>query len=384
MMNPRFVMVIAIFLSIFALINYYIGWHTQLFLSHAFHIEHFTFFWICFWLVVFSYVIGRLGSRFLPYWVTSLLKQVGSYWLAVMFFSFILLPFADLAAGVLALLSVPSLRSIPILGSLLILIVLVLMVRGYWNASNPIVRTYEVTLPKGAGELKRLRIAAASDLHLGSVVGNKKLQVLVDRMNALHADLILLPGDIIDDDIKPFIRHNMGAIMKQLRSRLGVYAVLGNHEYMGGHIKEFTEQMSAIGIEVLMDRSVRIADSFYVIGRKDKAVERFGANGRMELDALLAGVDKSLPLIMMDHQPPHRMDQAVAAGIDVMFSGHTHRGQMMPNHLITRRLFELDWGYIQKGTLHAIVSSGFGTWGPPIRTGSRSEIIELVITFEGN
>ncbi|WP_240420546.1 metallophosphoesterase [Paenibacillus periandrae] len=381
-MNPRFAAVITIFLSIFALINYYIGWHVQLFLSYAFDIHNFTIWWICYWLIAFSYIIGRLGSRYLPYSLSSVLKNIGSYWFAVMYFTFVLLPFFDLAALVLWLVSVPLSTIVLILGSLLGLVVLLLMARGLWNARNPIVRTYEMSIPKDGGQLNKLRVAVASDIHLGSVVGNKKLQVLVDQINALNPDLILLPGDIIDDDIKPFIRHNMGAVMKQLRSRLGIYAVLGNHEYIGGHIQEFTEQMSAIGIDVLMDRSVKIADSFYVIGRKDKAAEHGGPNGREELDDLLASVDKTLPLILMDHQP-HRLDKAEAAGVDIMLSGHTHRGQMMPNHLITRRLFELDWGYLKKGNLHAVVSSGFGTWGPPVRIGSRSEVIELIIHFEG-
>ena len=85
----------------------------------------------------------------------------------------------------------------------------------------------------------------------------------------------------------------------------------------------------------------------------------------------------------MDHQP-YQLDIAEAAGADVMLSGHTHRGQIAPNHLFTRRIFELDWGYLRKGNLHAIVSSGFGTWGPPIRLGSQSEIIELTIHFTSN
>jgi predicted MPP superfamily phosphohydrolase len=382
-MKRRFMIIIAICLGLFTLINYYIGWHVQLFLGSVFRVEQFTLFWIFYWLVVFSFIIGRLGSSYMPYWLTSMLKLIGAYWLAIMFFCFVLLPFVDLAAGGLALFSVEPAVSILILGSLLCLLILVLMLRGFWNASNPIIRTYEIVLPKGGGKLNKLRIGIASDLHLGTIVGNRKLQVLVDRMNALKPDLILLPGDVIDDDIKPFIRHNMGAIMKQMKAPLGVYAVLGNHEYIGGHINEFAAQMSESGIELLMDQSVRIADSFYIIGRKDKAAEGLGASGgRLQLDALLAGVDKSIPLILMDHQP-HRLDVAEAAGVDVMLSGHTHRGQMMPNHYITRRLFELDWGYLKKGNLHAIVSSGYGTWGPPIRIGSRSEMIELIIHFEG-
>jgi predicted MPP superfamily phosphohydrolase len=82
----------------------------------------------------------------------------------------------------------------------------------------------------------------------------------------------------------------------------------------------------------------------------------------------------------MDHQPSE-ITQAQENRVDILLSGHTHRGQMAPNHLITKRIFENDWGYLQKGQLHSIVSSGYGFWGPPLRIGSRSEIIQIQITF---
>lgn len=381
-MRPRFYGIIGCFILLFALINYYIGWHGQLFIRYTFDMDPGPVYWICFWIVAFSYLLGRLGGKFLPHSLAVMLKWIGSYWMAVMLFTFVMLPFADVVAGVMALLSFESSFTIPVIGAVVSVVLLFLMIRGSWNARNPIVRRYEISIPKSAGQRKELRIAIASDLHLGTIVGNKQLNVLVDKMNALEPDLILFPGDIIDDDIKPFIRYDMGSVMKRLKSKLGIYAVLGNHEYIGGHIKEFVNQMSSIGIEVLLDRSVLIEDSFYVIGRKDKAVERFGSDGRMDLELLLAGLDKSKPLILMDHQP-YGLDKAAAAGVDVMLSGHTHRGQMAPNHFITRRIFELDWGYLKKGALHAIVSSGYGTWGPPVRIGSRSELIELVVRFEG-
>ena len=72
---------------------------------------------------------------------------------------------------------------------------------------------------------------------------------------------------------------------------------------------------------------------------------------------------------------------ALAAGVDLTVSGHTHRGQLYPNHWVTQRLYEIDWGYLQKGSLHAIVSSGFGTWGPPVRTSAKSEIVEIKVKF---
>ncbi|MNW64854.1 putative metallophosphoesterase [compost metagenome] len=85
---------------------------------------------------------------------------------------------------------------------------------------------------------------------------------------------------------------------------------------------------------------------------------------------------------MMDHQPTG-FGIAAQAGVDVLLSGHTHRGQIAPNHWITKRLFELDWGYLRKDKLHVVVSSGYGTWGPPIRLASRSELIRLEVRLEG-
>jgi uncharacterized protein len=246
-----------------------------------------------------------------------------------------------------------------------------------------VIRRYELEIAKQAGDGRReLRIAVASDIHLGTVVGNGHLGRLADRMEELKPDLILLPGDVLDDSIEPFIRENMADVMKRLKAPLGVYACLGNHEYIGGHVTDYVERMKAIGIEVLTDRVVSIGDSFYVAGRKDKAAERFSKEGRLPLEELLQDVDKTKPIILLDHQP-YGLGAAAEAGVDLMLSGHTHRGQMAPNHLITRRLFELDWGYLRKGVMHALVSSGYGFWGPPIRLGSRSEILDVRVHFKG-
>jgi predicted MPP superfamily phosphohydrolase len=381
-MKSRFAVVITMFLTVFVMINFYVGWHGQFLMKEWFPLAPLGLYWSVFWLIAFSYILSRVGSRYLPELLTRLLKVIGSYWLGVMWYLFLLLPFADIAAWIAALSSVAKGNYVPVIALSVALLLALLLSRGLWNATHPIVRKYEITVLKHAGPLKELRVAVASDIHLGTVVGTKKLQTLVDKVNALNPDLILFPGDIIDDDINPFIRSKMGDIMKRLRSKYGTFAVLGNHEYISGHVKEFTEQMKLAGITVLLDNSVLVAEQHvYLIGRKDRAAIGFSKDGRLGLDALLDGVDKSKPLILMDHQPYH-LDKAAAAGIDVMLSGHTHRGQMAPNHLITRRLFELDWGYLQKGALHAIVSSGYGTWGPPIRLGSRSELIELVIRFE--
>lgn len=133
--------------------------------------------------------------------------------------------------------------------------------------------------------------------------------------------------------------------------------------------------MERIGVTILLDESVKVDDSFYLVGRKDKT-----DSNRFSMEELLGKIDLSSPIIVMDHQPGE-IKHAKMHGADLILSGHTHRGQMAPNHLITRKMFELDWGYMKKNQLHTIVSSGYGFWGPPLRIGSRSEIVQIDISF---
>ena len=92
----------------------------------------------------------------------------------------------------------------------------------------------------------------------------------------------------------------------------------------------------------------------------------------------MKGVDASKPIILMDHQPFH-LRETNNSGIDLQISGHTHHGQIWPLQLITKRIFEKSWGYVKKNGVHYYVSSGFGTWGPPVRLGNRPEIVEINI-----
>ncbi|XEC95412.1 metallophosphoesterase [Paenibacillus tarimensis] len=379
----RIVSFIGLAIAIYTLIHYYIGWHGRVFLESVMNLQAVSLYWAAFWIVSFGYLGARLLERFLPGRVHDILKHVGAMWLGVLMYCILLLPLADVAVLALRAANVPPETYIPIIGYIIISVLILIIAVGSWNAWNPVVRKYSVHIDKTAGGLKMMRIAVASDLHLGTIVRNKHLKDFVERINALQPDLILLPGDIIDDDIKPFVKQNMAETIGGLQAPHGVYAVLGNHEYMGGHVKEFAERLREAGVDVLFDESVRIGDALYVIGRKDKSAEspRFGGTGRKPLAELLEEVDPAYPLILMDHQPYH-LKQAAEAGIDISLSGHTHRGQLTPNHWITRRLFELDWGYKQFGRLHAFVSSGYGMWGPPLRIGSRAEIIELTVHFE--
>lgn len=290
----------------------------------------------------------------------------------------------DLVGWICHLAGADSKAYIPILGWATVVLLGIFLLRGSYNAWSPVVRKYEVAVAKKPkpGTPKKYTIAVASDIHLGNIVGNRYLAKLTGLLNGLKPDLTLLVGDVLDDSIEPFLRNKMSNEMKKLSAKYGVFAVLGNHEYYGGHVDRYVKEMSEIGIPVLRDEVVSVADgAIYIAGRKDLTAVRMDPEGRLSVSDLLTPLDHTKPIVLLDHQP-YAFDKAQEAGADLLLCGHTHRGQFAPNHFITKRLFELDWGYMLKEKMHVIVSSGFGSWGPPIRLASRSEVIhiELILT----
>ncbi len=349
---------------------FYIGWNGWEWLKISFGIENIILYSVIYLLLSYSFLLGRLSPQL------SFLKTVGNIWFGFFQYSLILLPIADICLLIERLtFGQLSRKDYFIAGIAVIFLFLIIFAYGLYNAYSPIVRKREISVPKRNGKMSSVRIAVASDMHFGRLSGVQHLKRLVENVKAIKPDLILLPGDIIDDEPKPFIEKNMGTIMKELKAPLGVFGVLGNHEYYGGQIPQFIEQMENIDIKILMDEFLSIDDGFYLVGRKDKTDKT-----RKSFEDLLADLDSSYPIIAMDHQPDE-ITKAQENGVDVLFSGHTHRGQMAPNHLITKKMYELDWGYLKKEQLHAFVSSGYGFWGPPLRIGSRSELLQIDINF---
>ncbi|WP_027091443.1 metallophosphoesterase [Cohnella thermotolerans] len=379
-MNRRLWLGMLPMLLAFAALNAYVGWHGDLFLSSVWPSFPRVVYWILFFLVAFSYVFGRLLMK-LPY-AGRLLKVVGSYYFAVFEWSVILLLAADLAALIVYACGGMTASFVPAAGWTVLALLAALVAWGSYNAWSPVVRSYEIKVDKKTELTEPLKITVVSDIHLGNTVGNRHLDRLVPLVNGWEPDLILLAGDVIDDSIEPFVRNGMANRLGRLQARQGIFAVLGNHEYYGGHIEEYVERMRAIGIPVLRDETAIVAGGVQIAGRKDKTAEAMDPAGRKPIRDLVASFDPERPIVVMDHQP-YQYDLAADAGVDILVSGHTHRGQFAPNHWVTARLFELDWGYLRKRQMHAFVSSGFGTWGPPIRLASRSEIIQITVRFKG-
>lgn len=382
------IIMILIFLTVLAIfggIHYYIGLRGWQFISTHTTMINAKVYWVLFSLVAVAYIIGRFGRQRLPRGINNFLTEVGSYWWGVLTYCLIMLLLVDLfryiskTTGFLSSRLATPTSSI-IVGVIMISGIISLLVLGSWNAKNHRVVEYNVNISKSAGDMEQLKVVMVSDLHLGHLVNRKSLEKMVDAIKDLDPDIVLMPGDIVDDDIFSFREQNMVEVFQRLNPRLGIYASMGNHDYMGGEALEVEEKLRKAGINVLRDEAVLIENSFYIVGREDKSSERFIKKSRKTLEEILIGVDKALPIIMLDHQPTS-LNEAREQGIDLQVSGHTHKGQLAPFHLITKRIFEIDHGLLKTEDYHIVVTSGYGTWGPPMRIGSRSEIVKITVNF---
>jgi hypothetical protein len=255
------------------------------------------------------------------------------------------------------------------------------VVGGVINAARPRTREISMAIDKAAGGRRSLTIVVASDIHLGTIAGSSRLRKVVERANALAPDIVLMPGDIVDESVTSREEEAMTSVFQELRAPLGVYAVPGNHEYFGG-LERNLSYLRKWGVRVLQDEAVLVDGSFYVVGRSDPTALRYQEVRRpIEVILYRSGVARSLPLILLDHQPVH-LEEAEKAGIDLELCGHTHAGQLFPINLINKLVYELNWGPLVKGKTHYDVTCGIGTWGPPVRTGSRPEIVRIRLTFK--
>lgn len=304
-----------------------------------------------------------------------LLSIIGSYWLAMFSLLLMLLPIVHLITWLTRLAPLPRHAVHRWSGVITLILLAGLMAYGSFNAYTPYVRSYDIAIDKKGSDSGELNVVMASDMHFSYLSGKKHAMRMVEEINKLKPDIVLFPGDIIDDDIVPYVDQGIGPILAEIQSTYGVYASLGNHDRYHGEMDALIDLLEESGMNILYDESIEVNGWLTLIGRKDYSEEE-----RADLASLTQAVDLTKPLILLEHQP-REYDIAQQQGVDLVVSGHTHRGQIAPGNLLTNRLFENDWGYLRKEQLHTIVTSGYGFWGPPIRIGSRSEIVHITLTF---
>ncbi len=213
----------------------------------------------------------------------------------------------------------------------------------------------------------------ASDLHLGHVHHRGFSARIVRKISSLQPSAVFLAGDMFDGT--NIDAPNVLAPFRFLRAPLGTFFVAGNHELFRGD-SYFVESVRAAGIRVLENEKVDL-DGLQILG-----VPYIHATHAEHFRSVLAklAIDPSRASLLLTHAPD-RPAVTAEAGIGLQLSGHTHRGQFFPFSRITRRIYgPFTYGLGRLGDTQFYVSSGAGSWGPPLRFGSQAEIVH--ITFE--
>jgi len=255
-----------------------------------------------------------------------------------------------------------------------LVVITVAMLVGNYNFNNPKIVNLNIKSEKPF-QGKKLRIVAASDLHLGVSIDKKMLQKYVALINAQQPDIVVFAGDIADHSTEPVIRQNMAEEFRAIKSKLGVFAITGNHEYFGENPFALENYLKTAGVTYLRDSAVLVDSSFYVVGRDDKMNTK-----RLPLNEILKNIDTNKTMILLDHQP-FQLDEAAKNNIDLQISGHTHNGQFFPGSLIVPLMYEVAHGYLKKDRTHYYVSSGLGLWGPQYRIGTQSELVVIDMEY---
>jgi len=377
-MKAYFIIFFSIVLLLFFSANYFV-FHRSLPAIQGLNYKNYLI--ALFWLIVLAYPVGRILESTVPLYAPTALVKIGSIWLGVMLYLLVgylivdILRFVNYISG-LQLLSFLSDKKTIVIASIYAITAVVIVI-GYINAKNPRVSKIEINLPSDKKISHQLKVVAASDIHLGTIISNGRLKKLTKLINDQNPDIILLVGDTFDEDLGPVIRNNMGEQLATLKAKYGVYAVTGNHEYYGNAAKA-VEYLQNHGIMVLQDTTITAGGIVNLIGRNDRQSIRFLGKNRKPLEELVKEANQSLPSILMDHQP-FNLEEAEKNNITLQLSGHTHHGQLWPFNYITGAMFELSSGYLKKGNTHYYVSNGYGTWGPPVRIGNRPEIIVITL-----
>jgi uncharacterized protein len=236
-----------------------------------------------------------------------------------------------------------------------------------------------ILMPRLPRSLAGYRIAQISDVHVGPTIGRAYLEDIVQRVNALQPDLVAVTGDLVDGSLEQ-LRAQVEPIAR-LKAPDGAFFVTGNHEYFVRGLEEWLDFLRTHGVRVLRNERVSIRGShgFDLAGIDDLTAKSYGRGHGADLRRALAGRQHERPVVLLAHQPRQVMD-AIAHGVDLQLSGHTHGGQIFPFTLLVRLFEPYLAGSFKLGQTQLYVSRGTGYWGPPMRLGAPAEIalIELV------
>lgn len=342
-------------------------------------------------LLYVSFFVGYVLQMHGMYALSAPFTVVGSWMLAVILYFVLAFVAIDILRGVNAAFIKSEILSFrydygnsnahlwSLVGSVVALLVVVI---GYFNARNPVTKHLVYETDK---EISRdFKYILVSDVHLGMINCDKFMSVLRDRINQENVDFVVVAGDFFDGDPYPVVNSGVGEMIRNINTGYGVYAINGNHEWLG-NAEIADEFMKKNGITVLRDSVAVLPFGVTIVGREDLSVTHRSKVPRKSVAELMSAVDTSNYIIMLDHQPVQADEVAQCGGVDIELSGHTHAGaQLWPLFVLTRRIYENEYGQNRKGNTDFYTTSGYGTWGPPIRTSARPEIVVVDVKKKNN
>lgn len=353
-----------------------------------FWLKHFS--WSMFLLTIF------IGLAFIlpeDNFLRRPLFKIGAYWLGISLYLILYVALIDLLRWIYSKVFKDKYNDFY---ARLICTLLIIVLTGatsiYGIINAKIVRTteYEITINKDGGNFKEMTIAMFGDPQFGYNIGEYHLKQAVDIINKNDVDIVCVVGDIFDNQYSA-IKHpdKLIDLFNQIKSKYGMYAVLGNHDVEEPILcgftfndddienklasKEMLDFIKKSGMVLLYDENVIINDSVNLYGRADQERPNLGNITRKESGDIFKEVDTTKPLFVLDHEP-REYDELEKAGVDLMMAGHTHDGQLWPTKIATDIIWENAYGLWVKNAFHAITTSGLGLFGPNMRVGTIAEV----------
>jgi predicted MPP superfamily phosphohydrolase len=334
-------------------------------------------------IMVFAPIIVRLSERAGFEFFARLMSYIGYTWMGIMFlfvsaslvidFYRILIYLSSFIMRKDLNLFIPSVKSsffIPFLLSVII------GIYGYFEAKDIHTEKVIIETHKIPEAIHKLKIVQISDVHLGLIVREERLEKILKEVKLANPDIVVSTGDLVDGQIDNLLR--LAEILKEVNPRFGKFAITGNHEFYAGldQALNFTEKA---GFTILRGERLTVAGMINIVGVDDPQGKAYGIFRDIPENELLSGLPGEKFTLLLKHRP--LVDKRALGLFDLQLSGHVHNGQIFPFSIITGLYYPTQAGFANlpnKSCLY--VSRGSGTWGPPIRFLSPPEvtIIELV------
>ncbi len=318
-----------------------------------------------------AYPLARILERRGHTALAHPIEWVGAAWLGVLFLLVIWLLVADLVTGFgwLAPRLAPVARTVAT--AVALVLAAVALVQG---TRAPVVEEVTVVSPRLPAAHDGLRLVQLSDLHVGALLNSRWLRSVVAQVQSLKPDAVVITGDLVDGNAR-----RVAEVLPELRALqapLGVWAVTGNHEYYAG-LEVSVRVLEQAGFRVLRDEWAECVPGVVVAGVDDLTARRQFGDARNPVPAALSGRPAGFT-VFLSHSP-WRVEEAAAAGADLMLSGHTHAGQIWPFGYLTGLQYPYLEGRYTVKDMTLYVSRGTGTWGPRMRLPRPAEITLITL-----